>query len=239
MTKKDNKPIARWTIGPVTPDGFDCLFESIKSFLKFYDVDPVICFNCNASDLSKTNIRLIDQQQFRSSCIAKPVGVAWKLYPARLAIENHEIVIDNDIIFKERIPQIDQFFDGNHTLLLEDLSRTYGRFEKYVPPGFCINSGLYGMPPRFDLQKYINFHIREEWELNALGEHKKSVTFDEQGLIALALLDYPNYEIISNNVIANCEYHLIEAKAMHFVALNRRQFHRPYRQYKFKNLKLY
>lgn len=237
------KPLVRWTIGPVQKAGFDCLLRSIRAFTSLYEVDVVICHNCEPESLEPVLAQipgavLYDQRKHLSDPI-KPLGVAWKLYPLRIDPSRHELSIDNDIIINERIPQINEFFESDSTLLLEETSRTYGRFEKHVPKGFCINSGVYGMPPKFSLNRYFNFYVRGEWELNAVGEHKASKTFDEQGLIALALLSHETYNIIPKSVITNCEWILSEGAGHHFIGLNRRAYHEPYQLYKSKTMRLY
>lgn len=234
------KPLARWTIGNVQKGGFESLALSIESFQKFYDVEVVICYNCKLEQLPSQvmKYKLIDQSHYIKS---KPVpkGVAWKLYPPRLVIERHEIIIDNDIIFQERIEQIDQFFSSDCTLLLEGDSRTYGRFERHVPPGFQINSGIYGMPPRFDFSKYVNFYAGDAWEKNAFHEHDRSETFDEQGLVALALLSYNQYLLIPNTIVTNCKDRILNGKGLHFIGLNRRQFHSPFQLFRSQSKKLH
>lgn len=236
-------PIARWTIGPSTPAGYECLRLSIESFLKFYDAEVVICHNCSPETISNicvdNKIRLIDQQEVAKISKIPPMGVAWKLYPPRIDRSRHEICIDNDIVFREPVPEIDHFLNNDCTLMLEDHSRTYGRFERYVPSGFEINSGIYGMCPDFDLYKYVNFYCQRDWEINALGEYEQSKTFDEQGLIALSMLDYPRHIIISNTTITNCERELKISNGMHFIGLNRRSHHRPFIEYKTSKIKLY
>lgn len=235
------KPLARWTIGKVKPDGFDCLVESVDSFLKFHDVDVIICHNCKKEDLPHTLLQypLLDQENFSKSCNILPKGVAWKLYPPRLDENRHEIVIDNDIIFNDKIEQIDKFFENDCTLLLQGEGRTYGRFDKFVPKGFDINSGIYGMPPKFNIKSYIDLFAGVEWENNALGEHKESYTFDEQGLVAFSLLSYHSCIIIPNSIIVDCGNFLQSGKGYHFMTLNRREFHRPYRLYKSMSKKIY
>lgn len=234
------KPVARWTIGNTTKDGYECLILSIESFLKFYDADVVVCHNCPAINLATISGRfpLVDQT-LHLDCGPKPIGVAWKLYPPRLFPDRHEICIDNDIIFNARIKEIDQFFESSSTLLLAGDSRTYGRFEKHVPAQFMINSGIYGMPPSFDLERFVKFYAGDRWEKNALYQHDKSETFDEQGLVALALLSHAYYIIIPNTVVTNCEYHLNEGAGYHFIGLNRSNFHAPFRLYKSRSVKLY
>lgn len=231
------KPLVRWTIGPTTREGFECLYLSIRSFLRFYDVEPVLCFNCDPSCLPDFAIKKHDQRAHQADSVI-PKGVAWKLYPPRLAPERHELFIDNDIVFCEPIPEITHFFNSDSTLLLEGNSRTYGRFERYVPPGFQINSGIFGLPPGFNLTKYMRFYGVTTWEENATGRHAPSKTFDEQGLVATALLDYPRHLIIPETSITSCELQLSLAKGMHFIGLNRRR-HQPYLDFKYAHTKTF
>ncbi len=209
---------------------------SIESFLRLYEADVVICYNSDESpDLPYT---LQDQRPYRSA-VRQPMGVTWKFYPPRLDIAQKEIVIDNDIIFLEKIPEIDRFIEGNCTLLTEDETRTYGRFDKYVPQPFRINSGIYGMPEGFDLNSYVEFFAGKEWEPNAIGVNEESRSFDEQGLVALALLSYPHCVIIPETSMRNCSDQLREGKGLHFMGLNRRSFHRPFQEYKSTLRKMY
>jgi hypothetical protein len=236
------KPIARWTIGNTTPAGYECLRLSIESFTKLYDVEVVVCHNCSTETIMKECIgdfQLIDQKMIAEKSKIKPIGVAWKLYPPQIDTNRYEIVIDNDIVFVERIPEIDLFLKNDCTLLLEGDSRTYGRFEKFVPEGYQINSGIYGMPPHYKLHKYIDFYCQSDWEINATGQHAESKTFDEQGIISLALLNYRKYVIIPATSVTNCERELIMSKAMHFISLNRKAHHCPFALYKSLNIKLY
>ena len=229
--------IAKWTIGNTNRDGYDCLSRSIDSFTKCYNCEVVICHNCECQLLPQ-GIKLFDQRIYAESLTLKPFGVSWKLYPPRLNIDCHEISIDNDIVFNKRIPEIDVFLESDCTLLLEGNSRTYGQFERFVPPGKQINSGIYGMPPNFDLKALFDFYIKD-WQKNALGEHDKNETFDEQGFVAFALLNYRKSVIISQKTITNCEYQLNDGDGYHFIGLNRRKFHHPYRLYRSSTQKLY
>lgn len=233
------KPLARWTIGNVTKNGYECLFKSIESFTKLYDVDVLICYNCELSKIENCNFNLFDQNQYANIAKIKPIGVSWKLYPPRIDSFRHEIVIDNDIVFESKVPEIDYFFENDCTLLLEGDSRTYGRFENHVPNGYQINSGIYGMPPNFCLKKYVEFYCNEDWQINAFGQHEGNKTFDEQGLIALSLLDYKKFCIIPAKSITNCEKQLVLSKGMHFISLNRLKHHRPYALYKSLKTKIH
>jgi hypothetical protein len=234
------KPLARWTIGNTNKSGYESLILSIQSFKKYYDIDVVVCHNCPASNLP-INIQkftLIDQSK-HLSVGPEPKGVAWKLYPPRLDLQRHEISVDNDLIINQPIEEIETFFKSDSTLLLGDNSRTYGRFEKHVPQGFMINSGLYGMPPKFDLESYVKFYAGNAWQKNALNRHDKNETFDEQGLIALALLNHSRYLIIDGKTITNCEHRLIPGKGHHFIGLNRNKYHAAFCQYRSMTQKLF
>ena len=229
--------IARWTIGPVTQAGFECLSLSIASFcLHHPDTQIVVCYNCPLNNLENLvglfpHATLVNQAQYLEADIP-PMGVAWKLYPTRLYPKDHELCIDNDIVFVKPLEEIERFYEGDHTLLLEGANRNYGQFAQHVPQPYCINSGVYGMPPHFRLQKYFDFYVKDEWKLNAFGRHAANKTFDEQGLVALALLSNPKFDIISAETLTNCEKQLIWGRALHFISLNRNQFHRPFRIFK-------
>ena len=231
-------PVVRWTIGPVSDSGFQSLGLSITSFLHFYPhVEPIVCFNCQPDKISwlPDHILRYDQSRHQDDEI-KPIGVAWKLYPPRLAPERHELFIDNDVVFLEPIPEIDQFFNGDITLLLQGLSRNYGRYEKHVPPGYCINSGIFGCPPGFNLNKYVKFFGGIAWEENVANRSK---TFDEQGIVALALLQYKKFAIIPDTSVTNCEMKLINGKGLHFVGVNRNKFHEPFRLFRSRLSKIH
>lgn len=232
------KPLVRWTVGPVKPAGYECLIRSILSFQKLYDADLVICQNGHPSVSSNKQLEIVNQNSHPLAIELNPIGVAWKLCPPRLNIDRHEIFIDNDLILESRISEIDTFLNSDCTLLLEGESRNYGRFEKHVPNGYSINSGLFGMPPGFDLAKFIRFY-GSQWENNAGKGRELSATFDEQGLIATALLSYRQHAIISRKTITNCEFRLEWSQGMHFVGLNRRPYHKPWQEYKNWNTRIY
>ena len=238
------KLLIRWTVGNTSKAGFDCLRRSIYALQQLYSAQYVLCFNCNYRLIADNGyaefpgLTLHDQSQY-VNCTPSPKGVAWKLYPPRLAPDIHELSVDSDLVIEKRVPQIDRFLESDSTLMLEDRARAYGRFERHVPPAFCINSGVYGMPPNFNLEKYIRFYAGNSWEKNATGIHDKNETFDEQGLIALALSDHQNKLIIPESTITNCEHTYQESHGMHFIGLNRRIVHDPFKIYLSKRSKLF
>lgn len=211
--------IARWTIGETNFQGYQSLFLSVTKFASLYpEAELYICYN-GPDTITKPDsiIKIINQ----ASPLAN--GVAWKLYPPRINIELHEIFIDNDLILEEKIPEIDKFLNNDYTLLLEGSGKNYGRFSRHVPKYYQINSGLFGLPPNFNLQKYINYY-GEIWNSH----------FDEQGLVALSLTS-KKHIIIPNTTITNCEFQLKRSQGMHFIGLNRRKHHKPFLEYLIKS----
>lgn len=228
---KFTKALVRWTIGPTTPDGIRCLRKSIDKLCGLYDIEPVICYNqIDPQQFTDLGVRLVNQTEDLPSS-ESPIGVTWKLYPPRLAIDRHELFIDNDLIIEKKIPELDHFFKSDQTLLLEGSGRNYGRFEKHVPIGYKINSGLFGLPPGFDLKGQMEFY-GTNWERN-------SRTFDEQGLVATSLLNYREFSIISSSTITNCEMEWVSGSGFHFIGLNRILFHTPFRQYCCRNIRFH
>lgn len=168
-----------------------------------------------------------------------PKGVAWKLYPPRLAMNRHEIFIDNDIIIREKIEEIDLFLEKNdHVLLLEDEQRAYGNFDRFIKKNKLINSGIFGLCPFFDLKAYMDFYTNT-WNENAGYENESSVTFDEQGLIALSLLSHKKYFLIKNTTVTKCDVNYKKSKGMHFIKLNRKRLHSPFAEYINETTKLF
>jgi hypothetical protein len=218
--------LVRWTIGPVKPHGFDCLKRAVSRFAELYpSIRRVVCHNGLTSieleelDVLRPFTEFFNQDGFSG------VGVAWKLYPARLNVSVHELFIDNDVFLEKRVSQIDDFLAGaDSVLLLEGDSRNYGRFDAHVPPNFCINSGVFGVPPGFDLQGHLDC-VGDNWEENCSGPSK---TWDEQGFVAYALLSHHRRLIIPATTITNCEVEYLPAPGMHFVGLNRKDRHDSY-----------
>jgi hypothetical protein len=231
--------IIRWTIGGCCqPRGFECLKIAVQNFQLLYpEAQRFICHN----GLSPPQLEFISalpaklvNQEIEEYAGEHPQGVAWKLRPPRLSPNCHEMFIDNDLIITERLPEIDQWLNANNTLGLEAEARHYGSFSNKVPKHYRINSGLFGLPPGFDMAHYLT--LWGKWENNCPNQ---SVTWNEQGLVANTITHKYKPIIISKETIANCEVELLKAPGMHFVSLNRVKFHRPFAEYCFglnKNL---
>ena len=235
------KPLVRFTIGPVKRAGFSCLNKGIEKFRSLYESEIVVLHNgltpSQVSFLEKMDVQVLRQEEFLYKI--PPKGVAWKLYPPRLTMDRHEIFIDNDIIIREKIDEIEFFLEKNdHVLLLEDEQRAYGNFDRFIKKDILINSGIFGLCPFFDLKSYMDFYIKE-WNENSGHENESSVTFDEQGLIALSLLSHKKYFLIKNKTITKCDINYKKSKGMHFIKLNRKRLHSPFAEYINETTKLF
>lgn len=226
------KPLLRWIIGPVHDNGFSIIKDSVKSMLNIYKnrFDFIICHNqLNQSQLNflkSLNVELFNQNDYRNKNI---YSNSWKLFPARLSMESHEIVMDNDIILFEPLEEIDEFLNSNSTLLYQGIERNYGYYSKHITHNININSGIYGMPPKFDLE----INVKQD-----LSNYKNY--YDEQGLVASALLNWHSYCIIPQTTIPiikpnySIENYLNNNlyKGIHFCGINS-EHHNQYLKWKY------
>jgi hypothetical protein len=234
-----DKPLARWIIGPTNERGFSCLLHSIRLFKQLYpELDLMVCHNQIGRDrlllLEKLGVELFEQSSSEVLHGAIPLAgynVHWKLYPPRLRLNAHEIIIDNDLVIYKRIPELDLFLTQDSTLLCQGLRGLHGSFAPYVPKGLQINSGLFGMPPGFDFHEFSKPFIDKKITWNN--------RFDEQGLVAATLLRYPSKIIISMITIPVLEPGFDIAAittefccGYHFVSLNYGQSHAAWEHYR-------
>lgn len=214
----------RWTIGNASPEGKDCLKLSVESFLALYGhrFEYFICHNnMDPQELDWTKayqIQLFDQEKY---CQELPIGPAnqnpcWKLYPARLDLKRHEMMIDNDLIIYRHMPVIERFLTHHKYLFItEAIQRSYGRFNDIVPTTKNLNTGFVGLPPGFDLKAELAKAVKT---LNLNWEHH----LDEQALMAMIFCRYP-HELVTLQDIAICHplHSFYRGEfGQHFVQLN-------------------
>lgn len=219
------KPLFRWTVGNCLQQGLDILAESISRTTKALGVenfDWVICYNgLNREDLQfLTNaigtkpIQLYAQNW--SHCPVDDIcqsprrkdgsfewngnlcgGTMWKLCPARMRMESHEIVMDNDIILLKKFPQIDEFLNSNEkVLMLEEPIRFYGRYDcLFGADDTYLNSGLMGFPPGYD----YGAEVYNNWV--QYGKYMNISQADEQGLLMYTLNKMPSVRVKKDQMI--------------------------------------
>lgn len=201
------KPIIRWTIGNVSDYGFLCLKKSVElmkqllgskceyaichnnlnkyQFKKLPNVDILIDSKCY---LNIYPVNVLKEKKYNNP------SVFWKLYPARIRKECHEIIIDNDILIYKLPKKIINFLNSNHIILTESHKRSYsGVLKNIIPYEFNINSGIIGLPPNYDFENDIKKTIKNhkiKWE-----DH-----MSEQTLVAY-ILSKKKCEIINKKEI--------------------------------------
>jgi hypothetical protein len=221
------KPLFRWTIGPTVPQGVHILIESVRMTMKTFGVnafDWMICYN----NISTENLSLLKKgvegrpiHFFKQNWDTCPIedemqspqrddgsfewngnrtgGTLWKACPARMRMETHEIVMDNDIVLLQKLKPIEDFLAANDkVLILEEPIRFYGRYDHLFPEsetGPFLNSGLMGFYPGYDFAKAI----RNSWEHN--GKFARTTQADEQGLLMYTLSRSPSVRIDKTQIV--------------------------------------
>jgi len=220
------KPILRWTIGKVSKEGMQCLMLSVDSMMNLYhnQFEYFVCYNNIEKEelnwTSKYPIELLCQHSFESNLKLKPISnnPCWKLYPARIDLNRHEMFIDNDLIIYDRIPIVDTFLASQDLLFItEAIKRSYGAFDTIIDSPRNLNTGFFGVHPGFDLQKEIDDVIEEkqiQWKTH----------LDEQGLLSY-IFTKRKLEIITLDQIYVCHKDFPYRKGkygQHFVQLNQK-----------------
>lgn len=253
-------PIFRWTVGNVTRQGMEILEESVFRAMKVYGDDAfewMICHN-GLTDEMKTQLRFIVQQRpirlVEQSWDDCPIpdnhwtpirpdgrievdgkkcgGTLWKVCPARVDVNRHEIVMDNDIVLLKRVRAIDEFLECEYkTLILEEPIRFYGRYDFIVDRDDRLNSGLIGFPPGYD----FGSELLSNWE--RYGRLKYLTQADEQGLLMYTLSQQPNIRITKYDIrellAKQGPDYTGEEEGLHFVQANRTVTgHRSWIKYK-------
>lgn len=254
------KPLFRWSCGPCRKQGLSILAESIKKTTQTLGIDNfdwLICYNgLNQEniDFIKKSIGDLPVEMFAQNWADCPVddvpsspiredgtyewngnkcgGTLWKVCPARIRMESHEIVMDNDIVLLKKFPQIDEFLSSNKALILEEPIRFYGRYNYLFPSSQTtfLNSGLMGFPPYYDFAQ----EIRKVWEEN--GFYKNISQADEQGLLTYTLDKLPSIRIKKEQMheILAKDYNAVitgEEEGIHFTQANRIPSHRGWHLY--------
>lgn len=211
------KPIVRWTVGPVSREGMQCLRDSISYFKSLYKdrFDYAICYNGRQpSEFKDLDIPLVCQQAHTGHLLIPPAGPAWKLCPGRLRSDAHEIILDNDLVIYRRPDEIEEFLASDDLFLSSVAAeRHYGQFDDLVPhTADSLNSGIIGMPPGYDFGGEITRLLKER-PINAWSH------FCEQGLVA-TLIMAKRHLLIRLPVCVPWKPFEMGKLGMHFVGVN-------------------
>ena len=224
----------RWTIGDVSPRGFEALRLSIWGAWRLFGPGAAyaVCVNSvpvprarAATGALPPGVAWIPVERAIPPWLAPHVdegmaeGVAWKLLPLRVFPDRHELSLDNDCILWDLPEPVAAWLDSpGACLLAEDVRACFGRFAPlcgHEPR----NSGIRGLPPGFDLEARLEALLRR-----CPGALRSEL--DEQGL-QVAALAVERPLVVRTRDVSICspfpphEPHLGRAGA-HFVGLNAR-----------------
>jgi len=220
-----SKPLFRWTVGNCLQQGLDILAESINRTTKTLGIDNwdwAVCYN----GLNREELEFLQKaigskpvQLISQSWATCPVddncqsprrgdgsfewngtrcgGTMWKVCPARMRMETHEIVMDNDIILLKKFPQIDEWLSRkDKALILEEPIRFYGRYDcLFGQDSTFLNSGFMGFPPDYD----YGAEIYNTWV--QYGKYMNLSQADEQGLLTFTLNKIPSIRIKKEQMV--------------------------------------
>jgi hypothetical protein len=202
------------------------------------EFDIVICHNKlelkEIDVLKQLEVELIRQDDlvqffnFEDTDEGRVRNFCWKLVPARIRPNAHELWIDNDIIFRDRILGIDRWLQGKTSIISTGFNHDYGVFGKYLlnKPAYC--AGLFGLPPKFDFEE----------EIKKICQGIKLKGFDEQGLVSLIVTSIENCIVLSQDEVRllgegwknkGFRWH---PNGLHFARANRFTKHNSWRAYK-------
>ena len=187
--------------------------QAIKNALRLYknDFDFLICSNAVNStckkklqDISrKFDIEVYDQSwidlPLDESLILKSSdrirqGTFWKLCPARMRLESHEMICDNDIVFVNPINSILEFLEKKEILMMKEDAFCVGKYFNLFKEKENYNSGLYGLPPGYDFKE----DLRKTWSET---KYDSLIWRDEQGLVTSTLKKHKHITIEPDEII--------------------------------------
>jgi hypothetical protein len=193
----------RWTIGDVSPAGFEALRLSVWGARRIFGPEAryAICVNSmRVAEAQQRTGSLPDKVEWIEAdglplTVAKALdeamaeGVAWKLAPLRVFKRRYELSLDNDCILWGMSPQLRHWLEEKRPrcLIAADVTLAHGAFSGLTREE-PRNTGIRGFPPGYDVERALTAVLRE---------HPTRITseLDEQGLQVVAL-DRPREAIV-------------------------------------------
>ncbi len=184
----------RWTIGRVSPRGFEALRLSLWGAWRLFGAAARYAVVVNTVPLADAIARtgpvpdavdwrpaegLPDRLAARLDA-GMAEGVAWKFAPPRVFPDLPELALDNDVILWDTPAALARWLaEPGGFLLAEDVTAAFGRFARFCGPE-PRNLGIRGLPPGFDLESALRRTLD-------LADGVLDSELDEQGLQVAAL----------------------------------------------------
>lgn len=229
----------RWTIGDVSPAGFEALRLSIWGAWSLFGPSAAYAVCVNSVPLGRAReltgevpgqVIWHDSNGDLPGFLRRRLdpgmaeGVGWKFAPLRLFPDRQELSLDNDCLLWDLPAGLRAWLadgDPRACLLAEDVRPCFGQFAHLCGPE-PRNSGIRGLKPGFDLQAALGA---------VLDEHPVTLSseLDEQGLQVAALSRPGRLRAVSAEEVTICSPfpphvpHLGRCGA-HFVGLNAKRF---------------
>lgn len=204
----------RWTIGDVTPRGFEALRLSVWGASRLFGGDAayVICVH----DLPLATAReragsLPDGVHWRETgpedvpdfvrehmADNESRNMLWRLAPLHVFHERYELALDNTCVLWALPTAVREWLRGEagHCLLAADTCRGVGQFSDVCSPE-PRNTGIRGLPPGFDYASALQSVLAAHPARMVSGE-------DEQGLQIAALESFGAPLVVSTDEVAIC-----------------------------------
>jgi hypothetical protein len=223
----------RWTIGDVSPFGFELLRLSAWGAWNILgpSAEYVVCVNtisvAQARELAgelPTAVRWRDVTNEIPHFVARHLdagmaeGVGWKLAAPRIFPDRHELALDNDCILWELPTALGDWLAMDHACLVAaDVVPCFGQFTPLCGSD-PRNTGIRGLPPRYDFSAALARALRR------VPVTLSSET-DEQGLQLSALAEAPHLFVIPVDDVSICSpfpprQQTLGTCGAHFVGLN-------------------
>jgi hypothetical protein len=230
----------RWTIGDVSPRGFEALRLSVLGAFSLFGLDARYGVCVNTIPPAEARIRCgefpfevewhdatFDVPEFLRAHFdgAMAEGVGWKLAPMRYFTDMKELALDNDCILWDMPAAIREWLateDYVTCVVAEDVAACFGQFGDLCECG-PRNGGIRGLPAGFDLRSAIEAVLALRPGLVLSSE------LDEQGLQTAAINRCGRPLVVTLEEVSICSPfkphvpHLGSCGA-HFCGLNARCF---------------
>ncbi len=225
----------RWTIGDVSPPGFEALRLSVWGAWRLFG--PAARYAVVVNGLSPEAARaragaVPDAVEWRPAGGLPEIlrahldagmaeGVAWKFAPLRCFPDRYELALDNDCILWGRPAALDAWLDEGEPrcLVAADVTPAFGAFAG-LTRAEPRNTGIRGLPPGHDLAAALRA-VLERHPVPLRSE------LDEQGLQVVALDQGRPAHVVPVAEVTICSPfwpHVAELgrSGAHFVGLNAR-----------------